>query len=69
MDYLELLYADRVRTLALDMQSVARRAAKKAAGERWEDIVDQWENEYPLTIFIEDTHEILASVASQIRQL
>ena len=69
MDYLELLYADRVRTLALDMQSIARNAAEKAAGERWEDQVDHWEFDNPLVAFIEDVHEELVAIGRHVRQL
>lgn len=33
MDYAEMLYADRIRTLAMEMQATARKAAEDAAGE------------------------------------
>ena len=69
MDYLELLYADRVRTLALEMQSIARTAAEKAAGERWEERVDQWEYEHALDTYIEDVHEELVAIGRHVRQL
>lgn len=69
MDYQELLYADRIRTLAMEKQSVVRAAAEKAAGERWEDGADQWEYENPLAAFIEDVHEELAGISRHVREL
>ena len=69
MDYQELLYTDRVRTLAMEKQSAVRTAAEKAAGERWEDKVDQWEYENPLAAFIEDVHEELAGISRHLRKL
>lgn len=69
MDYQELLYADRIRTLAIEKQSVARTAAQKIAGERWQDEADQWEYENPLAIFIEDVHEELAGISRHLRKL
>lgn len=69
MDYLELLYADRIRTLAMEKQKTARKAAKNAAGDAWDDRVDQWEYENPLPIFIEDVHEELVAISSHLRQL
>lgn len=69
MDYLELLYADRLRTLAMEKQSVVRKAAQKAAGERWDDTADQWEYENPLAAFIEDVHEELEAIGRHVRQL
>lgn len=69
MDYLELLYADRIRTLAMEKQAISRDAAQKAAGDAWESRVDQWEYENPLPIFIEDVHEELAAISRHVRQL
>lgn len=69
MDHQELLYADRIRTLAMEKQSVVRSAAEKAAGERWEDSADQWEYENPLAAFIEDVHEELVAISHHVRQL
>lgn len=69
MDYLELLYADRIRTLAIEKHASARRAAEEAAGEDWENHVDQWEYENPLPVFLEDAHEELVAIARHVRQL
>lgn len=69
MDYLELLYADRIRTLAMEKQETARQAAENAAGDAWGDRVDQWEYENPLPIFIEDVHEELVAIGRHVRQL
>lgn len=69
MDYAEMLYADRIRTLALEMQATARKAAEDAAGENWMDHIDQWEYENPRAAFIEKAHEELAAVARHVRQL
>lgn len=69
MDYLELLYADRIRTLGLQMQASSRQAAENAAGDNWEDRVDQWEHENPRAAFIEAAHEELAAIAKHVRQL
>lgn len=69
MDYLELLCADSVRSLATEMQSIARNAAEKAAAERWKDQVDYWEFDNPLATFIEDVHEELVAIGRHVRQL
>ena len=69
MDYLELLYADRVRSLAPEMRASARDAAEKAASEKWEDRVNQWEYENPFPVFLEDAHEELVAIGRHVRQL
>lgn len=69
MAFLELLYAGRIRSLAMEAQSIARKAAEKAAGERWEDGAGQWEFENPLATFIERVHEELEAIALHARQL
>ena len=69
MEYLELLYADRIRALGLEMQASARQAAENAAGDNWEDRVDQWEYENPRAAFIEAAHEELAAIAKHVRQV
>jgi hypothetical protein len=69
MEYLELLYADRIRALGLEMQASARQAAENAAGDNWEDRVDQWEYKNPCAAFIEAAHEELAAIAKHVRQL
>ncbi len=69
MDYFELLYADRIRTLAIEKQTAARQAAESVAGATWDDRVDQWEYENPVPIFIEDVHEELTAISRHVRQL
>lgn len=69
MDFLELLFADRVRTLAKELQADAREVAAEAAGQYWEDNVEKWEYENPWAAFIEAAHAELAAIANHVRQL
>lgn len=69
MDFLELLFADRIRTLAKDLQAEARAAAEEQAGQYWQDQASDWERDNPWAGFIEAAHDELAAIAAHVRQL
>ena len=69
MNFLELLFADRIRTLAKDLQSEARESAMDQAGQYWEDQAGAWECDNPWAMFIKPAHDDLAAIAAHVRQL
>lgn len=69
MDFLELLFADRIRALAKNLQDEAREAAQEQAGQYWSDHMDRWEYENPWAGFIEAAHDELATIAAHLRSL
>jgi hypothetical protein len=69
MDFLELLFADRIRTLAKDLQDEARESAMEQAGQYWEPQADGWERDNTWAGFIQAAHDELATIAAHVRSL
>lgn len=69
METLELLLADRVRTLAAQFRKEAYEKAAEDAGDDWPAVMAQWDADNPRAAFIEDAHSELTQIALHLRRL
>jgi hypothetical protein len=68
MDYLELLFAERVHQLAAkQLREEWEEIAEAAPEENWGDVVLAWEEANPFSKFVKEAYEEIADVAQQIR--
>jgi len=70
MDYLELLFAERVHRLAASqLREEWEDMADSAPEESWAEVVQAWEVANPFSKFVREAYEEIADVAQQIRAI
>jgi hypothetical protein len=73
MDYQHLLFASEVRKLAAERRQKEREKIEVEYGRAQEadrqDMLDAWDNEFPLTSYVSSAYAEIAEVAKQVEEL